>query len=563
MDSERGVIRILIEHFFRRFFSNDTIQGSGDTQTSVVRALSIVAMPGLLIAFFLQNQYPRRTLWGSIEDQYFFVMFSFVVMGLVAIFEWEMLFPDRLDFLILSPLSLKPRQMLAAKTAALGVFFGLFLAASNLCGTLLLPAVTTHVEIVNGQALVRGDFLRQVLAHGAAVLLAGSFSALLFLAIGGVLLCVLGAAQFRAISPLLQMISVAGLVLLMLQDVIYGDAMQAMLQGTLRGVRWVPTFWFLGVYERVLHGASAPAFPVAMSRYAFRGTAIVASLVLLIYPVAWRRMRRMTIEGLHGANRQRSTWIGRVFGGLVRRPGERAVFHYIAQTIARNNRYQVYLAMYCGSGLALAVACSVTYQMHEGRAAWMLSGKGLHAVMPLLLFWVVAGLRSAFAFPLNLPAAWVFRTTGVSVSECTAAARRWVMLCAVGVVCATLAVLGSAGWDARRLLVQVVCGVGLAVLLTDGFFLFQRSVPFTRPTMPGKTSLPLMLTLYVGVLPVFLVGMVRLEMWLEEHPFKLLLVGAAAVAIHLVPALMRRSDEIDEEMEGYEGEFQLLGLAGR
>jgi hypothetical protein len=116
------ITRILVDHFFRRFFDNDTLQVDGDTQTTVVRALAIVAAPGLMIAFFLQILYPakpfQRPPWLVIEDHYFFVLFSFVVMGAVSIFEWEMLFPDRIDFLVLSPLSLKPVQMLAAKAAA-------------------------------------------------------------------------------------------------------------------------------------------------------------------------------------------------------------------------------------------------------------------------------------------------------------------------------------------------------------------------------------------------------------------------------------------------------------
>ena len=100
------ITRILVDHFFRRFFDNDTLQVDGDTQTTVVRALSIVAVPELVITFFLQLLYtPKpflRPTWNVIEDHYFFVLFSFVVMGAVSIFEWEMLFPDRLDFLVLT-----------------------------------------------------------------------------------------------------------------------------------------------------------------------------------------------------------------------------------------------------------------------------------------------------------------------------------------------------------------------------------------------------------------------------------------------------------------------------
>jgi hypothetical protein len=46
-------------------------------------------------------------------------------------------------------------------------------------------------------------------------------------------------------------------------------------------------------------------------------------------------------------------------------------------------------------------------------------------VMPMLVFWIVSGLRVAFAFPVNLQAGWIFRVTGVRVSECAAAARKW------------------------------------------------------------------------------------------------------------------------------------------
>jgi len=123
MGKSFGITRILVDHFFRRFFDNDTLQVDGDTQTTVVRALSIVAVPELLISFFLQLLYtpkpfPRPPL-SVIEDHYFFVLFSFVVMGAVSIFEWEMLFPDRLDFLVLNTLSLEPLELLAAKAMAL------------------------------------------------------------------------------------------------------------------------------------------------------------------------------------------------------------------------------------------------------------------------------------------------------------------------------------------------------------------------------------------------------------------------------------------------------------
>jgi hypothetical protein len=284
----QSATRILTRHFFRRFFDSDTVQVEGETLTTVVRAIAIVAVPGLICAFFLQNQYPKRSLWGAIEDQYFFVLLSFVVMGAVAIFEWEMLFPDRSDFLILTPLPLKPLKMFAAKTAALIAFLTIFLVSCNVFGSLILPAVS------------KGFFFRHLYAHGCAVLLAGAFAVLSFLALGGLLLCLLGATFFRVVSPIVQMSSITVLVLLMLQYMKYGDAIQAWLRAPLGIARWIPPLWFLGIYEHLLRASAAPPFAREMAWYGVAATLVSAAVVLLTYPMAWARMRRMAIEGTRG-----------------------------------------------------------------------------------------------------------------------------------------------------------------------------------------------------------------------------------------------------------------------
>jgi len=545
MDERHSEIRILVRHFFRRFFDNDTIHADGDTQTAVTRALSIVAAPGLMISFFAVSGHSQPQGWGAVGMHYFFVLFSFVVMGGVAIFEWEMLFPDRLDFLVLSPLPLKPGQLLAAKALALVGFLALFLVSCNFFATLILPAGNTSA------------FFRQVFAHGVAVLSAGVFAALLFVALGSVMLCVLDASQFRVVSPFVQTLSVMALVLLTTQLQQY-----SLLRGPLGAARWVPTFWFLGVYERLMYGDAAPAFAYVMAQYAVRGTAALTAIVLLTYPLAWARAQTMAMEGATRKRRERSRWLALLVHKIVRRPGERAVFHFIGQTLRRNNRYQAYLAMYYGTGLALAMAFSIVVRGKAGSISVGLSNAGMHAVMPMLVFWIVSGLRVAFAFPMNLQAGWIFRVTGVRVSECAAAARRWVLSCVLSVVACVLIGLCAAHWDRRQMMVQAVCGVAMSFLLVDGFFFSQWAVPFNRPRMPGRTSLPLMLTLYIGVFPLLLVRVVMMELWMEKGLLRVLWIAFAAAALRGVMNALRRwlGDEV-EPAEGYEGEFVLLGLS--
>jgi hypothetical protein len=342
----------------------------------------------------------------------------------------------------------------------------------------------------------------------------------------------------------------------------FGDHMQELLADGAGRAGWVPTFWFLGLYQRLLHGSGAPGFAAEMSRRALGATAIAAAVVVVSYPAAWARMRRMAVEDeVSGA--RRGGWVSRAVNAVIRRPEERAVFHFIGQTMARNSRYQVYLAMYCGTGLALAISCATTMRVVHGVARPGLSEFGLHAVMPLLLFWTVAGLRMAFAFPLNLPARWIFRTTGVELERCVRAARMWAFGCGAGVLAAIVLALRAAGWDARQLIVQAVCGIGLCALLVEGFFFAQSSVPFSRARTPGRTSLPLMLTLYVGVLAPFVWGMMWVERRMERELMLMVWVVAVVPAVHVaLRALRERTVLVEEEREGAEGEFQLLGLSG-
>ena len=390
----------------------------------------------------------------------------------------------------------------------------------------------------------------------------GTFAAMCSLAVGGVLLCLLGGRRFRLISPYLQTFAIAALLLLLVHYLRYGDAMQALLTTNFNTARFMPPMWFLGVYQQLNLGDRAPAFAAPMARYAVRATLVATALVVATYPLAWAQMRRLAIEGVSAQQHRQPRWAAWMLHRVVPSATQRGVFTFIGQTISRNNQYQVYLAMYLGTGLGLAIACAVTFPASGHGVGFGLSNEGLHAQMPLLLFWVVVGLRAAFAFPLNLTAGWIFRITGVSVSDCAASARRWMLLCAIATATGIFVALVLAGWHARPLLVQAVVGLCLAVLLVDAFFAFYRSVPFNKPRMPGNTSLPLMLTLYIGIFPLFIVAILRLEAQWETHPFHLISLAAGTLLLHLGTARLQTGpDEVEEEMQGYEGPFQLLGLS--
>jgi hypothetical protein len=106
------------------------------------------------------------------------------------------------------------------------------------------------------------------------------------------------------------------------------QCLQRSFAGPLGIVRWMPSLWFLGVYEYLLHGDAAPPFAREMMPYAAYGTIVAATLVLLTYPLAWARIRKAAIEGSRRTRRPPAQWRTRLLHRVIRRPAERVELHY-------------------------------------------------------------------------------------------------------------------------------------------------------------------------------------------------------------------------------------------
>lgn len=77
--------------------------------------------------------------------------------------------------------------------------------------------------------------------------------------------------------------------------------------------------------------------------------------------------------------------------------------------------------------------------------------------------------------------------------------------------------LAFEGFKTRELMVQMGCGIFLSVLMVEVFLFANRGISFAQPRSSGKENLPLTLTLFRGVLHVFCINMVHLELWLEHR----------------------------------------------
>ena len=89
-----------------------------------------VSMAGLSsVSQLAAGEYGSGTApyWAQVNHHFFFVLYSFVAMGLVTVFEWDLFFPDLLDVLVLGILPMAATSIFFGRARGdCGVYPGLF-----------------------------------------------------------------------------------------------------------------------------------------------------------------------------------------------------------------------------------------------------------------------------------------------------------------------------------------------------------------------------------------------------------------------------------------------------
>ncbi len=561
---ERGPFVLLVRHLFDRLLHSDSL-GLGEESASRVLALAYaVALPGLLYALYLYPAYHsplgKPPFWTQARDHFFYTTYGFTVMGLATVLQWDLLFPDLLDTLVLGSLPLPPRRLLLARIAALSLFFGGILIGTSLLGILFLPLISE----------LPGLAFRQLCAHAAAALLAGLCAACSLIALQGVLVCTLGQSASRRLSPLVQ----AACVLLLLTSLflfpLFAHLLPQLLQAHLPVARWYPPFWFLGVYEVLLHGAATPVPFAGLARCGVMATAIAASLALITYPLACARRIRQSVEGTglrlrHGSINPLAGLLPRL---LLPNPQSRAVQSWIGQTLLRTQSTRLTLAVF--GGLAFATTTAAIFALHPGNAvhgqfSLTLSPSAVGIALSMSAFWTVAALRTALRIPVSPGAAWAFRVIhGRAKSPHLLGAQLQVASCALVVAAITLAALltfapGTAPTGATAVVALLLLAFAVPVLLTQAFFLAEAAIPFTQAPAYSVNELSWLVLIWFAAFPLFCYAVAAFLPWAGSSLLHLLLAGALLLLMHFILRLaQRRLARHNQEQLDIEDDIGLL-----
>ena len=545
---ERGQIAHLVRHFLERFFNHETASPDGDAKARMVLIAVATGLPPFMVAIYLWPVYhpfigwpPGNKLvagplpyWVQVNHHFFFVLCSFVALGIVTVFEWDLFFPDLLDIWVLGTLPVAARKVFLARAAAIAVFVGGFLLDANLLAPIVLPMA---MDPPNLWRFVAGDVV--------AVAAGGLFAAAFILALQGVLLAVLGERLFRRISLAVQGLAVTVLVVLMLLFPVLSGVTPGLLQSGLAGVRWFPPFWFLGMDQRILEGpAVLPVFS-ELARIGAIATLAAVAVALAAYPLAYLRRVRALVEG--GSSRSMrnlaaAPWHGLMHATVVRPPVRRAVFHFIGQTLLRVPRYRIYLVLYGGVGLSVVAASVLRFSMAGQHLRVGISGDGIRVSIGIVAFWVIAGLRTAFVSSGNQQGSWAMHIVHgrppvfQAAIEQLLAAKVWVMLCAGVVTLATMGLLRLVApaelLQPRATAAQLMVAVGICVLLTDAFFMNVTVVPFTGGTRE-QSNLAFTLLKYFSFFPLIAPLSIAAQFLIERNGRNFGIAAAVIVVLHL------------------------------
>ncbi len=551
---EPSTFRLLRKLFLNRFFENDGVSPGGGFQINVYQVLGVLAAIGLLIGYYVVMEFMALSLrplgpeieWALRDLRLFFCAYAFGVAGFAAVFEWDMLFPDRRDFLILAPFPIPLRELVAAKFAALALFLLMFAGAVNASSDLLMMlanAFAPHLR-ATGFRLI----LAQIVATGGA----SAFAFLAVTAVQGILINVTSAKIFHRVSPWIQMLGLSVMVISTLGFPAYAGLIRSGVEQHQRWLYLFPPVWFGGLYEMILGGGNPMLASLGIFALEMTGAALL--IVALSWGLGFRRHFRRTLETEDAPHRSRH-WS--VPHWLLPDPRERTLFGFIGKTLARSQKHQFFLAAYLSAGLCVAGFFCIA--LRHGRIA--LSTSGARSAAFVLGFFLISGFRAVFQFPAELGANWIFRITEAKWTELARSATRKAALAISLIALLAMALpLELEVWHWTIVLEHCAVQIVAAALLVEALFWNFDKVPFTCSYFPGRASLALLVVLYVYGVTGYSFNMADLEIAMERNGLVAVFFFAVAI-VALTIAWRRRLQAESVRFDGSEPEIQRLELS--
>ncbi len=461
-----------------------------------------------------------------------FVTHSMVSTGFLAVLVWEGLTFDRDDAMVLGPLPVRGGAVVLAKLSALAAF---------LVGTSVSVNLATAIpfSLITGNHLGAHGVILHFMAHLAATVGGATFVFAAIVSIRGVLTLAVGSRRAAGAGSLLQFVFV-GILLWFLVAVPSAMSTHSAWVLKLTATAWLPTAWFLGVFQHLL-GSSRPEFDSLAGR-AFIGMGVALAGAVLVTLAGYRRQ----MHGVLAPDASVATFapvritvtIARWLAGGD--AAARGIAEFIILTIARNRAQQSPIAINAAVGVAVVVAA---LSMHADDVPSLMRPRTLVLWIPLVMaYWLAVGVRAAFFVPVELRGGWAFAVNSPGHGTAYWSAIRGAMIAYVlprTLAVSLIVLVPLLGWTSA--VSHTVLVGALTTLLLEALAFTIEFVPFTCQYEPGHAKLRTRWPLYALGLYLFAYWPAHVSMRTAVNPVAIaLMTSAAALAIVVIELLGRR-----------------------
>jgi putative ABC transport system permease protein len=491
LEETHGRLFELVRHYVASMFDSELFSSRGQGRTVAISAFALAIPAGLVL---LDPPYlgigsrpvsAEALRAAAIAGNLALINLVMVCTGLLAVLQWQSLFPSRRDYLALAGLPVGARQIFAARWIANSIFSAGLVIALN-----LLPGVLAPHQFTSGAEGAPRPLVW--MAAGGLGCLTMFFCVV---ALEGLLLNLLPGRWFARASGYAQGALIAMLLFAGLFSWFISDWDQAA-ASRLPAFAWAPQVWFLGLEQRML--GSSDGFVAAMAQRALLGGCAAPALAAILYLLSYGRARRRLLESPYAdTGRLRA---GSLLGVLSRDPRQQAILHFMAKTIARSPMHRTTLLAYLGAALGLMFNALLLAGFHN----WSAHGPWEFAVLyfPLgVSVILMAGIRHVFSMPAELGANWIFRAAeSQGRAAWMAAVERFVyafIILPVFLISAPCALL-VLSWATVLRMTAMQWLVAAAAF--EFLFYSWQQLPFTCSYVPGKRPLVSQLATWIGVL---------------------------------------------------------------
>jgi hypothetical protein len=503
LEETHGVKFELTRHFLARMFDSELFAARGQWQTVAVSLVAFILPAGMLFgnyskkyAYLAHLPSPVRFRSAEVADILSLFTLLMAISGLVALLQWQSLFPSKRDFLALAGLPVRSREIFAARFTAVILFVAAVVLLISFPPTMAIPMQ------MMGRWAKNPSFVANTFAFGVASCLACLFVFLAVMALQGALLHLLPRKLFSRVSVYVQGIGMAVFFLTALFSWTIGDWQPDMIARLPQFGAWIPPVWFAGLHEAML--GDQDVFFQAMRSRAWLALGAAAAITVLTYLLGFSRYRKLLVETLDDAHTRHRSQLS-LLRLLAPDPRSEAVLQFMARVLARSRTHRVVLLAYIGVALGLVFnSILLTHSLMYLRRWWYEALQFIVLFWPLMLTAVILpGFRHVASMPAELSANWMFQSTeSLGRAQWMKAVERFVVVCLIGPIYLVLTPISVSvlGWPLALRMTSLQLLVSLTMF--EVMFNNWQQLPFTCSYRPGKRPVMAIFARVLGLLGV-------------------------------------------------------------